>query len=386
MNRRTWLRAGLVLLVFVSVAQANAGTPLMWAGVLHLMIGNLFIGVLEGLLLAKLFRLSSLGRAAGLLIAANYFSAWIGGVVILGQISTILPIDITNVWPMFWLLVAIAYLITIAFEFPFVAFAFRGKNDWLPRSIKASLIIQTVSCSLLFGWYWLASGTSLLTDIQVVASEAISVPDGIVMYYISAADGDVYSRRLGERDSRAVFDLNSTHWDDRLYVRPSSVKKTSWDLLARLEVEHDREPHLLPIRESFASVVAVTERDRDTDFSPEGTWFNIGPIRRLGGARDSDWEFWAGFWAMEGIRGSNKTTNETTRLSLETPFMAWRVRNATHLPTDKVLLQLGEDQICLYDPIQKQIALLVKGRGPVAVMEVDPRNTPATAPTSSPVE
>jgi hypothetical protein len=35
----------------------------------------------------------------------------------------------------------------------------------------------------------------------------------------------------------------------------------------------------------------------------------------------------------------------------------------------KVLLQLGFTQICVYDPKKEQIALLARGRGPIAVIE-----------------
>jgi hypothetical protein len=57
--------------------------------------------------------------------------------------------------------------------------------------------------------------------------------------------------------------------------------------------------------------------------------------------------------------------------SFETPFGDWAVRNATHLPTDKVIFQLGENQICLTDPEAKTIALLVHGRGPIAAIPDD---------------
>ena len=52
----------LLLLGFVAVvafpqhAWANAGTPLMWAGLLHLVFGNVLIGVGEGALLAWLLK------------------------------------------------------------------------------------------------------------------------------------------------------------------------------------------------------------------------------------------------------------------------------------------------------------------------------------------
>ena len=48
--------------------------------------------------------------------------------------------------------------------------------------------------------------------------------------------------------------------------------------------------------------------------------------------------------------------------------MKWIVRLVTHLPTDQVLFQLGGDQICLYDPEKKQVALVARGRGPIAVI------------------
>ena len=65
-------------------------------------------------------------------------------------------------------------------------------------------------------------------------------------------------------------------------------------------------------------------------------------------------------------------------MAFETPYIAWSARNLTHLPTDKVLLQLGKDQICVYDPLKNQIALLARGRGPIAVMESpqDPDHRP----------
>jgi len=43
-----WVLLGLCVPITLS---ANAGTPLMWAGILHLTLGNLMIGLLEGGLL-----------------------------------------------------------------------------------------------------------------------------------------------------------------------------------------------------------------------------------------------------------------------------------------------------------------------------------------------
>jgi len=39
-----------------SIAYADAGTPLIWATLFHLLIGNAIIGIGEGLLIAHLFK------------------------------------------------------------------------------------------------------------------------------------------------------------------------------------------------------------------------------------------------------------------------------------------------------------------------------------------
>lgn len=363
----------IVLLTFLaipSVAQANAGTPLMWASMLHLLFGNLLIGLLEGVLLAKGFALSK-KKCIGLMILANYFSAWLGGLFIAGGISRSLLLGLYNAWPFFWFMVLVTYVITLALEFPFVAMAFRGDPSWLRKTFRGSVLVQTVSYVLLFGWYWLASGTSLYTKTDVVDLSAICLPDKVSMYFISADDGDVYAGALRDSTWRKVCDLNSTNLNDLLLVRPSPQDTNSWDIVARMETTDRQKPIFLTIEDRFTGDVAPSWRTMNTDPPQfEGTSFNFGRVPKLGDAHASHWDFWAGFWPIEGLHGSETNSGKSVSFSLETPFVAWSVRNATHLPGNKVLLQLGKDQICVYDPEKKQIALVTRGRGPIAVGEV----------------
>ena len=99
-------RTALVCAVVVAIAaagatpiaaHANAGTPLMWATMLHLFFGNAIIGILEGLLLAVFFRLPK-GKTIFLLIAANYASAWLGGLFIIGGLADQISITLANVY------------------------------------------------------------------------------------------------------------------------------------------------------------------------------------------------------------------------------------------------------------------------------------------------
>ena len=52
---------------------------------LHLVFGNAFIGIGEGLLLAWLFSVPT-GKSVAVMILANYASAWLGGLFIRGAL------------------------------------------------------------------------------------------------------------------------------------------------------------------------------------------------------------------------------------------------------------------------------------------------------------
>ena len=65
----------------------------------------------------------------------------------------------------------------------------------------------------------------------------------------------------------------------------------------------------------------------------------------------------------------NKATRTRVHYSYETPFGAWTVRNAVQLPSNKLVFQLGHDQICAFDPQSRKVALLWHGRGPVPVID-----------------
>ncbi|MBO4796316.1 MAG: hypothetical protein J5553_02910, partial [Verrucomicrobia bacterium] len=73
--------------------------------------------------------------------------------------------------------------------------------------------------------------------------------------------------------------------------------------------------------------------------------------------------FFVGFW------GGNKENDEGVRVSLEIPYQCrWYGSYVSHLPGERVLFQLGDDQICLYDLNKKQVALVARGSSPLAVI------------------
>lgn len=331
---------------------------------LHLVLGNALIGVGEGLLLAWLFSAPK-RKSVLIMIPANYTSAWLGGLFIRGAIAHALPMDLNNGWKWFWIMVVVTYAMTLIIEWPFVVWCLRGTQNWFKRSIVASLVVQSASYVLLFGWYWMASGTSLYTKMNIVAPANLSLPKSVLVYFIGPVDGNVYERQLAGSGQEEIYALHSKGNNDRLFVQPSLSNTNHWDLVARL----DDGPRLVDVLTNFVVEAAPDRRSTHTEHVEYNTWFSFGEAQSLGSATNSHWKFWSGFWAVEGLRASDTTTSQSVRFSYETPFGAWRVRNAVHLPSDKVLFQLGDDQICVFDPVSRQVALLWHGRGPVPVIE-----------------
>ncbi len=363
----------LVLFGVVMLPQhvcANGITPLMFATALHLVFGNALIGLGEGLLLAWLFSLPK-GKSISVMILANYASAWLCGLFFGNAIvDDALPMNLNNVRMWFWVMVAATYCMTLLLEWPFIAWCFRGTRDWFRRSVRASLVVQSVSYILLFGWYWMVSDTSLYSRMNVVASADLSLPESVLVYFISPADGDVYKRQLTGGSEQKIFELHSTNRYDRLFIRQSRVDSNRWDLVARFETKVRSAPHFVDVLTNMMVEAAPDWYTIHAD-SPqeEGKWTSPGRIQSLGSATNSHWEFGVGGGPLEYLRVWNKTTGESVHFSYETPFDAWRVWNAVHLPTDKVLFQLGWDQICAFDPVRRRVGLLWKGRSPVPVIE-----------------
>ncbi len=338
----------------------------MWAGMLHLLFGNFLIGLGEGLLLTWLFSVPK-AKSISTMVLANYASAWVGGWFIRGVIVKGLPMDLNNGWKWFWVMVFVTYCMTLLLEWPFIGWCFRRTEQWFRRSLRASLVIQSVSYLLLFGWYWLASGTSLYTQMSIVEPRELALPESVLVYFISSRDGDVYMRPLAGGHESKIFRLQSRNDNDRLFIRSSDMDPKRWDLMACLETSDHRHPTLVVVR---TNLLLQTVPDLPSPQpEPKSTWMNFGIVPRFLGDTSAEWKFWAGFWPVEGLHGRNELTHQQVRFSYETPFGAWTVRNAVHLTKDKILFQLGDNQICAFDPLSRRVALLWHGRGPLPVIE-----------------
>jgi hypothetical protein len=369
--RRPWkiVLLALVVALHPGTASANAGTPLMWASVFHMAIGNLFIGLAEGWLLSRVFG-TRRGVSMGVMVLANYLSAWLG-MGILGNLHAPDPLSLSSAVQCLWIIAGFMYALTLVLEWPFVAWMFRAGPRWFGKSIRASLLVQTFSYALLFAYYAWAGHLSLYTRTARVDAKTLSLPEQVMVYYISCDDGDIYRKPLSYGEPAKVMELNSTSEVDRLFIRNNDERPAEWDLVARLEGSSGNQPEFVTVASNIKSGVAPGLKARNAGAPLDGSiWDSVGEIDRLGDGPRSPWTFRTGYWSADGLKGANAETGKRWWLAFETPFISLAVRNAVQLPGDKVLFQLGPDEIYILDPATLRLALLWRGRGPVATLGV----------------
>ena len=350
-------------------ASANAGTALMWIGFVHFSVGNLVIGLGEGLLLALLFRVS-LWKCLAALIPANYAS-FIVGYLIVDTIEHNISVTLETAHTAFWSSMCLLYLVTLLVEFPFVAYPlWNARRRWL-KAIAAGLVLQTLSYALLV-WTYLDGPIrrDFFGPSTIVPLTAMNAPDDVVVYYIDGADGDVYRQPLGSGKRTWFFDLNAQSADARLAIVTDRPDGPEWRVGAVLAEGPAgttitvKSPEPRDIAALEWTTLPGQERPND-DFEFHYTFWNSGPVPRLGAAQRSAWEF------TKDYRGNlfGQRHNESHGWAVETPFFKWHVRNATHLPNDTILFQLGADMVVLFDPNTEKTARVANGYGPVALLE-----------------
>lgn len=347
----------LLLIILLALAPlsvfANAGTPLIWVAAAHLIIGNAVIGAGEGMLLSRWFR-APLGRCQWWMVAANYASMWTGAWLLGGIADRWYYFDLESAWGWMWALVGAAFLLTILVELPFVFMAIGpvGKRFW--KSVGGNLAIQTASYVLAFGIYLAVGNISALRNLQVTPLAEMNAPANVVVYCMPTDLEGVAAGSLVDGSFMQVTTLPSEGRVDRLAVESTNG---AWNLMAV-----GRERGMWRLMTNMTGVAVEARPVRVTSM-------NFGRAPELPGAEAGDWEYVTGFWPATGVVAVNRRTAERRPFALETPFVGWRARNATVLPDGKLLFQFGDDQICLLDAERRKIALVVRGRGPVAVVE-----------------
>ncbi len=356
----------LLLLAFfflsAKTAFADVGTPLMWAGILHLFIGNSFIGIAEGLLIAKIFKVRK-RRSIEIMILANYISLVVGYFIV--EVSgRFLSNFLTIYWLHLFLLFSfvVVFALTVFIEWPFCYWILKVDSVAKKQSFKASLYAQILSYALLIPFYLLASGTSLLWNVKIEKNLSFAQTNPWV-YFISENGKSVRRLHIAGGESEKVVDVKADSESARLF--PKKAEGEKWDLWLK-DSKEGKKDYQIKILDNFSvNVVQSTRWDGAVieDEHQEDSWLNFGVVDYRK-PENRNWKVRTGFWAIEGLRAENEKENKKFYIALETPFLKWYMRNLTILSKDQVVFQMGS-QIVLLDLETHKLGLITKGRGPL---------------------
>jgi hypothetical protein len=341
---------------------ADAGTPLMWAGFLHLTVGNLLIGFLEVAVVRVLFKSRPTTGLFGWIILGNYASCFAGFLAInawsdwaISRIGGELPVySLDRIMVIFWV---VSFLITLAVEWPFYRLGMRHQGGGAWRSLRGTVVANTVSYALLFAWYWLASAKPTSWGVALCpANQLESIPNARV-FYIASNGMDVMQLRLDGSAPTKISRLAApAPWGALGFAHPVS------DGMTELEIQAEYGTPIQKVAE--ISTVRAATRPTEND-----NWvFHFGGDD-LQKEQPPKWTVWCGNWAGMGIRVSNE--HERTGkfiMAVEMPWVSWMSSNATILPNDQLVFQLGE-QIMLVDLKRNLAAAVAAGHGPVVVLD-----------------
>ncbi len=364
-----WVLLGLCVPITLS---ANAGTPLMWAGILHLTLGNLMIGLLEGGLLIYWLGLRQwfFWCALGGMIVANYASSWVGYLILAAVKGLVQSITLLWLKPFFLVCLGVSFLLSLLMEWPVVRWILRCHGKSWKQALRRTFQLHAVSYPLLVAYYFSASGVSLMTDFDLVNTQELIPSRSCTVYYLSIDGASVMRSQIGsEHVPEQVYELEPDARHDRLFIR--SDEEALYDLwLLKGGSPKDQEAQILLKDVTNMAVVEDSQKAPYPHIQPQGfpmprtTGLHFGEVPSLWSKTNSIYR--TGFWPVEGL-SANADSLRRFQASLETPFLAWSVRNAVEIDEDLLLFQLGPHQICLMHPPTRRLALFALGKGPVVV-------------------
>lgn len=342
---------------------SNVGTPLLWLGCGHLLLGNLCIGLFEGWLLSK-WTCASRGQAQAWMIFANYASAWTG----LYSLPFIVgfwdnQFDSFPLYHVEWTLVLTvltAFVMTVLIEAPLVFLAVRRTPIGRGR-LSASIVgVQIASYLPLVVLYLATSDLSAITRWdRVPASEIDAEFDGWV-YYESSDGLSIRRCRIDSSNDETVISLEGTTVCRRPFEGPT-LKQTG---LGKCRLEHSRLVSTTDGMANLSGFAGVYEFRRDAWFEPLD--FREPEDRFVGcNARGE-----------EGLvfgprRADGRFATTLDRVAWRTPVNAWKTAFPAILPEDVVVCEFGE-QIVLLDQRHKRIAAVCRGRQPALLAAKSP--------------
>jgi len=389
--------------VFPPAVLANTITTLTAVFMGRLVLGNFIIGIVEGLIIARLLSAARI-RSIWIMVLANYVSMF-GGLILINLLGMVISYGLFarkallyNAFYVILFMPILAFVMTVLMEWPFCHQINPHKPKSQKRSLKACVIAQLASYALILPLYLLSSNISLYLDTSFDRSLSFAENPTARIYYISSEDNCIYCCRTDGTGIEKIPDqqtagLNDLFiWPNRQYqtlelwygadLNPSSKRDLRKKILDDIpwngslptwyRTSHYGMAHGESIEESREYQNQTTDEKYNDKIESFYLTNEIADYRPL---EQRDWivTMPVFFNFGDGLMAKHPTEG-LIDLTLKTPYLNMGTSNVTVLPGNQVVFQLGMNQIVLFDLDSRKIGLVARGRSPVVVFENPPAN------------
>ena len=364
-KHRTFLITLSISAFLLIIVYTVIGTTIAHATILYGIFGNLIVGSGEGLLFSMVYRIP---RRKGIprMILANYFA--FAGILVFTLLLRNRGMDTTiyNGWKYLIVATILSGLVFFLIKAFFVFYNFRHRSYALWRTLRASVSIELPLYLIICLWYIPACTIGIYTESVLEESMNFIKEPNWRCYYISPEDSSIKVIFIDNGKSELVYS-DSFPETARLVLQVSKSYR-SFDLYFRYPQNDTHEKRL--VAENIGRIPDHIERYNDLD-----TYYaNVTELRpenqRFRQALSGSGRF-KGLRIVAPTNGRTSarfpgSDNDGFTIALHTPFLSWPVRCATIIPGDQIIFEMGK-QICLFDPDERKLALIARGRCPVVV-------------------
>jgi hypothetical protein len=339
---------------------ADTISPYLFVTVFRLVVANLIIALIETFIISK-FWLTSRRSLFGWMVAANYFSAIVGPLILLLISGVIYVLFCPIVYHFRAYLVCVfvvALMISFALEFPFVAMSSQNRFVSIRRKLVACFLAQIGSYVLLLPLYWLTVFSDLRHFSQPVPNRTLDFVMDKSASLVFLSGPYLQKVRLDGSPVQTILEVQPPVLMN-LSVRKNEIAG-NWDLW--LSNQWNSEQH-------FYDDDRVLLKDIAAQFpccSGDGDVNNVVDWRD---AADRTWKILAyseEFAPKLGMTVSDSIGGESYKIRLFTLFLSWSERCPNILPGNQVVFEIN-NEIVVMDLKTLKMYFLAYGHSPLVI-------------------
>jgi hypothetical protein len=332
----------------------------------RLLCANLIIAQIEASILRRFFKLPRL-KLFGWMVAANYFSAIVGVILleILGiVVSARFQPMVFHLRGYLMTMFVIAMVLSFVLELPFVIAALRKEPGTMRRSVFACAAAQLGSYAVLFPIYFMVTRVRLASNVKPVDSLEFVTEKSAAILFLSPDRRSVYRKRLDGSQSRKLLEIGDptpSEWRRNLtIVKASDAQRCdlwlteSWNYHLANGTGSDR-----LLREG------ITQHYPQRDYNTLSEAVDWRPVIARQWSVDTASNAYA---PHLGLKADNAATGEAIQFVVDTPFTTLLSGCPTFLPGGQLVFEMS-GQILVLDLKTRKLALVAYGHSPVVVLE-----------------